>query len=176
MISSKKTLLNYKKIAVSECEIIGKNKQWSSLLVEKQDYAQILAIDENGYIVFVKQFKVGGGFVLELPAGHIEEGETPKETIKRELFEETGYEATSPIFMFSCLCSPGILSNKIFAFYCEGVRKVAEQNLQDTEEIEIVLIHKNDVVKKITNEDLNIDLGTRALIDCYLQIKEKDNE
>lgn len=50
--------------------------------------AGILMIDPSGKALFVKRSDTG---VWATPAGHVEQGETPWEAAKREIFEETGY-------------------------------------------------------------------------------------
>lgn len=49
-------------------------------------------IVENNQILMVKQFITGKKVVWTLPGGKVEDGETYCEALKRELFEETGYE------------------------------------------------------------------------------------
>ena len=52
----------------------------------------IIPVDENGNIIFVRQYRhAARDFILEIPAGMIEKGEEPVEAAKRELEEETGY-------------------------------------------------------------------------------------
>ena len=54
--------------------------------------AVILPIVSDGRLVFVRQYRYAvGGFLWELPAGHIDPGESAEETARRELVEETGY-------------------------------------------------------------------------------------
>ena len=57
------------------------------------DSVSIVAVD-GGLLVVVRQTRAGaGGRTLELPAGSIEDGETPEECAARELVEECGLTA-----------------------------------------------------------------------------------
>ena len=61
-------------------------------VVERPDTVSILAIDDRGRVLLVRQFRYAvGQDTLEIPAGTIDPGETPAEAARRELREETGF-------------------------------------------------------------------------------------
>jgi ADP-ribose pyrophosphatase len=65
------------------------------VVLQHPDSVSIVAVDGE-QLVLVRQTRTGaGGRTLELPAGTIEEGETPKECAARELVEECGLTAGS---------------------------------------------------------------------------------
>ena len=62
-------------------------------VLQRPDSVCIVAVD-GGVLVAVRQSRAGAGErTLELPAGSIEEGETPEECAARELVEECGLTA-----------------------------------------------------------------------------------
>lgn len=78
-------------------EMISRNKNITSqqeLRGEKPDAVVIIATDESGeHIVLSREFRMAAGsWVYNFPAGLIDAGETPEESAKRELWEETGLE------------------------------------------------------------------------------------
>lgn len=64
-------------------------------LVHHPGAAAIVPIDAAGEVLLVRQYRhaTGGEWLLEVPAGKLDPGETPLATAKRELREEAGYEA-----------------------------------------------------------------------------------
>jgi len=68
--------------------------------IKPSDYVSILAQTRDHKIIIVRQFRPAiEEFVYELPSGHVEEGETPKQAIIRELEEETNCIARNVVLL-----------------------------------------------------------------------------
>jgi ADP-ribose pyrophosphatase len=80
-----------------------------------------------------------GRTLLEVPAGTIDEGETPDETARRELAEETGYQAGRQTFLREWFVSPGVMTERMFLYLCEDL-KPGPSNLQADERLETVVV------------------------------------
>ena len=77
-------------------------------VVEHPGGVGILALDENGCVPMVTQYRYAfSRTLLEIPAGKREPGEDPLTTARRELREETGAEATHWQPLGAVLPSPG---------------------------------------------------------------------
>jgi ADP-ribose pyrophosphatase len=89
------------------------------------DYATTLALTEEGRVLVVRQYRPAvERYSLELPSGLIDPGETPAEAAKRELLEETGYEAGQVDGLGAMDPDLGRLSNQSWGCFASGVRKV----------------------------------------------------
>ena len=87
------------------------------------DYAAIIAITLDNRILAVRQYRPAvEQFTIELPAGLIDAGETPEGASRRELLEETGYEAADLEVLGPMLPDTGRLGNRIWTCVAAGVR------------------------------------------------------
>lgn len=77
-----------------------------------------------------------GQYLVELPAGTLEKNEDPMNCAGRELQEETGHLAQRLKPLMSFFPSPGILSEKIYAFVAYDLQKT-RMALEEGEEIEV---------------------------------------
>jgi ADP-ribose pyrophosphatase len=89
------------------------------------DYVSVVATTADGSFVLVRQFRPAVEAVtLELPAGHVEKGQQPEEAARAELAEETGYAAADMRLAGSLKTDTGRLSNRMWVYVAEGVRRV----------------------------------------------------
>ncbi len=93
----------------------------------------VLAVDASKNpadptILIERQYRFAAGqFLLELPAGRIEPGESPLAAAKRELIEETGFRARKWTKLVRYFASPGFLAESMQIYLAEEIREgVAE--------------------------------------------------
>lgn len=89
----------------------------------------------EGKILLVKQYRYAiGEYTLEIPAGKLEAGEDPAYCAKREIEEETGYEAHDIEKIATILATPGYCSEHLHIYITKNVSKVEKPRLGDEDE------------------------------------------
>lgn len=91
-------------------------------LIKHRGAVVVLPLDEQGNIHFVRQYRVGAlAALLELPAGLLEEGETPETSAHREVREETGMAAQHLLKLGEFFMVPGYSTEKMHAYLATGL-------------------------------------------------------
>jgi ADP-ribose pyrophosphatase len=79
---------------------------------------------EDPQLLLIKQYRYAAdGFIYEIPAGLLEEGEDPREGAIRELKEETGCTAEKVEYLFTVLTTPGFTDERIHVFLASGLER-----------------------------------------------------
>lgn len=136
----KKTIYDGKILGLSIYDITVRGRKIKREMVEHRGAAAILAFDENGKVILVKQHRFGHGYILEVPAGTLDKGESPKHCAFREIQEETGYRASKLTHLLTYYPSIGYNKEAIHCFVAKGLKKVSEQVLDEDEIMSVVKI------------------------------------
>ena len=118
----------------------------------RRNYTVVVASDENGRLLCVRQFRQGIRQVTtEFPAGGIERikgeengsseyAEEALDAAKRELAEETGYVSDDWEYLLKIPSNATLADNYAFVFRARNCRKECEQNLDETELLDIKML------------------------------------
>ena len=117
-------------------------------VLEYPAWVNIIAITEDGRMIFERQYRHGRGEVgYEIPAGVCEPGETPEEAARRELLEETGFGGGTWRLNMVAAPNPSTSTNLCHRFIATGVRRLSDQHLEATEDIEVHLLYEDEVLR-----------------------------
>jgi ADP-ribose pyrophosphatase len=87
---------------------------------------------DDPQILLLRQYRyAAGGYLYEIPAGRIDEGESPLECAKRELREETGCTAERVEALCEMYMTPGYTDEKIHFFLATGITRGASDTEED---------------------------------------------
>lgn len=108
--------------------------------------AVILPLIDKEEILMIRQYRpVIGEWLYELPAGTVDPGESPMETARRELEEETGYVSGSLREVLQFYPSPGITDELMHLFLAKDLNK-KEQRLEEYEIIEVCKLQLSEAI------------------------------
>ena len=135
----------------------------------------ILPLLPNGEVMLIRTRRYAVGQVLlELPAGTLEKNEDPINCAGRELLEETGYLAgrLKPIGNF--FTSPGILSEKMYAYAAYDLEQQT-QSLEQGEDIELMPTPYSDVLRMIDRGEIHDGktIATLLIYDRFFRGKKQ---
>lgn len=131
----------------------------------KPDIALVLAVTRDREILFVRQYRHGvGEILLELPGGTFNpQQEDSLSAAARELEEETGFVVGQMTRLTTLYDSPSKDTNKIHLLLAKDVRPIGTQQLDITEDIEVVPIPVDDIFGKISTGEICV-CGTIAAL------------
>lgn len=106
-------------------------------LVEHPGAAAVVPIDELGRVVLVRQYRYAtGGWILEVPAGKLDPGESAETCARREVEEEVGLRAERLEPLGFIWTTPGFTDERIWLFRATGLTAAA-QTLQHDEVLQV---------------------------------------
>ena len=109
--------------------------------IDLPNFAAVLPVTADGRFVMIREYKPGVDRVsLNAPAGGLAPGETPLDAARRELLEETGYTATRWRALGSFVVDGNAGCGRGHLFLARDAVRVASPRLDETEEIEVVLL------------------------------------
>jgi ADP-ribose pyrophosphatase len=140
-------------------------------MIEHRGAAAILAFDEKGKVILVKQHRYPHGYVLEIPAGTLEKGEKPIKCAFRELEEETGYKAKKMSLLVSFFPSIGYNTEIIHCFLASNLNKISDLNLDFDEILSVVKLDFKKLLRMIKAGKIQ-DSKTICAVLTYAAIKK----
>ena len=115
-------------------------------------------------ILMLRQYRyAAGGYLYEIPAGRLDDGETPMECAVRELKEETGCTADHVEPMTSILTTPGFTDEVIHLFMATGLIH-GEPNRESDEFVELVIMRLSEALERISNGEITDSKTALALL------------
>ena len=162
----------------------------SSNMIETRDWESVervncsgivgmVPITDDGDVILIKQFRPPlNGYVIELPAGLCDIGETLEDAARRELIEETGYAAAGMRFLVKGPMSSGSSSEMLTVFVATDLTYVGIGKRDETENIEVLKIRSENLAStllQMQHDGSIIDLKINGLVEMA-QMLIKNNK
>lgn len=133
-------------------------------IVEHAPSICVVPVDADGNVLLVRQYrKPTDEFLLEVPAGGIEEGETPEEATRRELQEEIGHNAGDLEPLSAFWLAPGWCSEYMYAFLATDLRP-ADLDSDEDEFIEVIRVPLSEAPNLIARGEIQDAKSVASLL------------
>ena len=142
-------------------------------VLEYPTWINVIARTKDGHFVFVRQYRHGlGETSYEIVAGVCEEGEEPLLAAQRELLEETGYSGGVWMELTVLSANTSAMNNLSHSFIAEGVELTDSQHLDLTEDIEVHLLTREQVLDMLMCDAIKQSLMAAPLWKCFYTEKK----
>jgi len=141
-------------LQVDEIEYFSGNKGVRETAVHRGG-AVIVALTKDYKIVFVNQFRYPfQKYLLELPAGKLEENEEPQTCASRELEEETGYRAGKITKLGAVASTPGFCTELLHIYLAEDLTPGSHKREEGESGMEIHEFTLKEIDEKIKSGEI----------------------
>jgi len=133
---------------------------------EFPDWVTAVAFTKENEIILIRQYRHAlGETVIEIPGGCVDASDQNlEEACARELLEETGYRFEKMEYLCKTSANPSTNSNLMHIFLATGGEKIAEQKLDEAEDIEILLLSIDQVKQLLRSNQLLQSMHVTALL------------
>lgn len=136
----------------------------------------MVAAEYKGQFVTVRQWRHAAmKLSTEFPGGVVDEGESPEEAARRELFEETGFRAGRLVHLGTVNPNPALFKNRFHAYLAVEPEPTGQQELDDDELLTYELKPVDEVLDSFGSEEYFHGL-MGVVIAFYMRYKAKENK
>jgi ADP-ribose pyrophosphatase len=122
------------------------------VVLESPDWVNVVAVTPDRQVVLIRQFRHGREEItLEIPGGMVDEGEAPEATARRELQEETGYEAERWHYLGQVTPNPAFLDNICYTYLALDTVQTGQPSFDGSEDIEVLLVALDELGEMVQN-------------------------
>ncbi|GGH10749.1 NUDIX hydrolase [Sphingobacterium alkalisoli] len=155
-------------LRVDKLQLPNGNIKDEYYVLEYPTWVNMIGITAENQVLFVTQYRHGSGKIMtELPAGVVEEGEDPEDAARRELLEETGYAFDSIEKIAELYANPATSGNITHTYVLQGGKKVQEQELDNSEDIDVVLMSIEEAKTFLFENKIGQALHSSALFYAF---------
>ena len=139
-------------------------------VLESQDWVNVIPLTPANEVVLVRQYRHGTReLTLEIPGGLVESDDSAEQSARRELREETGYEARAMIPLGAVHPNPAFLNNRCYTYVALDVTLAGDQEQDEKEDIEVVLKPVHELRRSIQEGEITHSLVIAAFYRFFLE-------
>ena len=123
-------------------------------VINSLDWVNIIPLTAAREVVMIRQYRHGlGDFTLEVPGGLVDAADpSALDAARREMREETGYDAAEIVRLGTIHPNPAIINNRCDSFLARDAAPACPVSFDTTEETEVVLVPLDEIPDLIRRE------------------------
>ena len=116
----------------------------------------LVPVPEPGKVILIRQYRYAvNAFLWELPAGSVDEGESPEQAARRECHEEIGLVPATIVRLSAMYPTPGYCDEEMVFFRLSGLEQTDEKAAPDEDEdIEVKVFELRDAREMIRRGEI----------------------
>ena len=127
------------------------------------DGVRVLGLTDDKKVIAIREYQHAvDEIIVQLPTGGTKEKEKPQKAARRELLEETGYRAAKIIDLGESYSLPRSSPTKEYSFLALGCKKIKNQKLDSSEQIEILEIPLSEWINLVQKGEIKQDVSAVA--------------
>ncbi|HEX5009183.1 MAG TPA: NUDIX hydrolase [Planctomycetota bacterium] len=132
--------------------------------IEHPGASAVVPLHADGTVTLIRQFRYAtGGYILEVPAGKLDPGETPEQCARREVEEEAGVRPGALHPLGAIWTTPGFTNERIWLFAATQLTE-GEQDLQHDEVLDVVRMPLREALALVERGELPDGKSLAALV------------
>ena len=156
-----------------ESDVEDEHERYVREVIVHNGAVTVIGFLPDDQILLIRNYRYAiGQILLELPAGTLEKGEDPMNCAGRELLEETGYLAGRMKPLGNFFTSPGILSEKMYAYAAYDLEQQV-QALEQGEEITVDPTPYDEAIRMIDRGEIHDGKTIAALLMYDRTVRQK---
>ena len=133
-------------------------------MLELADYVAVVALTPARQVLFVHQYRpVVQRQTMELPSGHVEPRESPEAAARRELLEETGFDAPRLELLGTLVPDVGRLANRMWCYFAPDVTPSREAHEREPG-VTVVEVSEREALRRVTDGTIDHALNLAVLL------------
>jgi ADP-ribose pyrophosphatase len=140
-------------------------------MVRHPGAAAVVPVDGDGRVLLVRQYRhATAGWILEVPAGKLDHGESPEACATREVEEETGFRPGKLVPLGWIWTTPGFTDEKIWLFLARDLA-AGKQELQFDEALSVERVPLQEAIAMASNGEITDAKSVCALLRASAHVK-----
>ncbi|HEY8999009.1 MAG TPA: NUDIX hydrolase [Candidatus Saccharimonadales bacterium] len=150
----------------------GQTAVFDTTSAEGQRFIATIALTADGKVIIAEQFRPGPEKIMqELPGGYVDEGESSEQAARRELLEESGYEA-GEIISLGTTYKDAFSNASTEYFLAMNCRYIGAPTTHEAEEhVEVKLITVDKLIQNAKSDKMTDGIAVLLAYDKLLELK-----